>query len=30
MQKPTASDIFHAIIEIAILVASLFGLNFGG
>lgn len=30
MNKPSAGDIFHAIIEIAILIASLFGLNFRG
>lgn len=29
MTKPTFSDVFHAIIEIAILVASLFGINAG-
>ena len=30
MNKPSTSDIFHAIIEIAILIAGLFGINFGG
>lgn len=30
MNKPNASDIFHAIVEIAILIASLFGIHFGG
>lgn len=30
MNKPSAGDIFHAIIEIAILIAALFGINIGG
>lgn len=30
MNKPSASDIFHAVIEIAILIAALFGINIGG
>lgn len=30
MKKPTVSDIFHAIFEIAILIASLFGIHIGG
>lgn len=29
MKKPSFSDVFHAFIEIAILVASLFGINAG-
>lgn len=29
MTKPSLSDVFHAIIEIAILIASLFGINAG-
>ncbi len=29
MKKPSFSDVFHAIIEIAILIASLFGINTG-
>ncbi len=29
MKKPSFSDVFHAIFEIAILVASLFGLDTG-
>lgn len=29
MNKPSPSDIFHAIVEIAILIASLFGIHFG-
>lgn len=29
MTKPSLSDVFHAIIEIAILIASLFGVNSG-
>lgn len=29
MTKPKISDVFHAIIEIAILIASLFGINQG-
>lgn len=30
MQKPTISDIIHVIFEIAILIASLFGIYIGG
>lgn len=29
MIKPSLSDVFHAIIEILILIASLFGINEG-
>lgn len=29
MKKPSLSDVFHAIFEIAILIASLFDINVG-